>query len=69
MTKKKNKWIAESLEKSPALDQWPAAVVIQANVILTKDTGSCDYGEGEVGARRKKFCDKYEGYGSVCHCK
>eukprot|EP00794_Sanderia_malayensis_P017702 gene17702-19471_t len=67
--KKKKKWLAESLEKSPAMDKWPPAVVIQANFLLASDEDTCDYGTGEVAARRKTFCDKYEGYGSVCDCK
>ena len=29
----------------------------------------CEWGSDDVSRRRKVFCNKLEGYGSVCSCK
>ena len=69
IVKKPYKWLAESIQKNPAFDKWAPPSIVQVSVILAEKDESCDYGKGETAQRRKEFCDKYEGYRSVCTCK
>lgn len=69
ISKKKNTWLAEAHQKAPSFAGWGSAVVVQASVPLVKDTNRCDWGVDDVAHRRRTFCSKYEGYGSVCSCK
>jgi len=69
ISKKRNKWLAESLQKSPSFNDWAPAVVVQASVQLMDKENDCNWGTNEVASRRRQFCAKYEGYGSVCSCE
>ena len=69
ISKKRNTWLAEAHQKAPSFTGWGSAVVVQASVPLVENTNRCDWGDDDVARRRKRFCSKYEGYGSVCSCK
>lgn len=60
---------AEGYRKSPNVNSWAEPLTIQALVTLkSEDMESCSWEESENTRRRKEFCEKYEGYGSVCSC-
>ncbi|CAH3198689.1 unnamed protein product, partial [Porites evermanni] len=60
---------AEGHRKAPNFDSWGDPLTIQALVTLqSEDTGSCSWEESDATRRRKEFCEKFEGYGSVCSC-
>jgi len=65
---KQKKWLAEAFQKNPAFDKWPSPAIAQISLLLSDKSTSCNYGEGDTAKRRKEFCDKYEGYRSVCTC-
>ena len=70
IAKKRNKWLAEAHQKAASMDVWGAPVVVQASIKLLEKAKDCHWGDDEkITNRRKKFCAKYEGYGSVCSCK
>ena len=61
---------AEGHRKAPNFDSWGEPLTIQALVTLqSEDAGSCSWEESDATRRRKEFCEKFEGYGSVCSCK
>ena len=66
---KQKKWLAEAFQKNPAFDKWPSPAIAQISLLLSDKSTSCNYGEGDTAKRRKEFCDKYEGYRSVCTCE
>ena len=68
ISKKRNKWLAEAHEKSPSLDRHGSPIVAQAEVSLDDTEKECSWGIDETSKRRGRFCEKYEGYGSVCSC-
>lgn len=39
------------------------------NVILRPAEAECHWADTELNRRRKLFCSKVEGYGSICSCK
>lgn len=69
ISQKRNKWIAEAHQKAPSLDVWASPVVVQAKIKLQNKGKDCHWGDDDAANRRKQFCAKYEGYGSVCSCK
>ena len=61
---------AEGHRKAPDFDSWAEPLTIQALVTLqSKDTASCSWEDSDTTRRRREFCEKFEGYGSVCSCK
>ncbi|XP_067020096.1 protein O-linked-mannose beta-1,2-N-acetylglucosaminyltransferase 1-like [Acropora muricata] len=69
VVKKRGPVSAEGYRKSPNFDSWAEPLTIQALVTLqSEDTESCLWEDNEISQRRKEFCEKYEGYGSVCSC-
>ena len=61
---------AEGHRKAPNFDTWGEPLTIQALVTLqSQDSASCSWEESDVTKRRREFCEKFEGYGSVCSCK
>ena len=69
ISKKKNTWYAEAHQKSPKFDEWGPPLVVQATVELEPESTACQWGDDATAERRKQFCSKYEGYGTVCSCK
>lgn len=60
---------AEGHRKAPNFDTWAEPLTIQALVTLqSEDSASCSWEDSDVTRRRKEFCEKFEGYGSVCSC-
>ena len=66
---KRGKIYVEGHSHIDDISKWPEPVGVQAMVELREDDVGCDWGNSEESRRRKAFCKKYEGYGSVCHCK
>jgi len=60
----------EILSKSESLSSWAEPVHISVYVNLINNTlVQCkQWPKDKVGARRQYFCDRHEGYGSVCSC-
>ena len=69
IAKKRNTWFAEAHQKIMPGESWGPPIIIQASVELLPGEEQCDWGQEEVALRRKQFCEKYEGYGSVCSCE
>ena len=63
------KWFAEAVHKSPSFEDWAAPSVVKVTVPMETHNKKCSWGIGTEARRRTKFCDKYEGYDKVCHCK
>lgn len=60
----------ESHQRSPDFDSWGSDVTIRA--YLKRETGmstECNWEQNDAGRRRAEFCQKFEGYGRVCHCE
>ncbi|KAM4547769.1 protein O-linked-mannose beta-1,2-N-acetylglucosaminyltransferase 1 [Odontesthes bonariensis] len=56
--------------KSPALSTWGDPVLLKTEVQLTaSEEAECHWADTELNRRRKLFCSKVEGYGSICGCK
>merc|ERR1719245_2595233 len=62
--------VSEGYKKSPDFSSWGNPVYISAEIPLSSASESrCEsWPEGEETQRRRRFCDKIEGYGSVCSC-
>uniref|UniRef100_A0A8D0GUB0 Protein O-linked-mannose beta-1,2-N-acetylglucosaminyltransferase n=1 Tax=Sphenodon punctatus TaxID=8508 RepID=A0A8D0GUB0_SPHPU len=60
----------EKHSKSPVLSTWAEPVLLKTEVQLTSvEDAECHWPDTELNRRRKRFCSKVEGYGSVCSCK
>ncbi|KAF7648088.1 hypothetical protein LDENG_00162160 [Lucifuga dentata] len=60
----------EKHSKSPALSTWADPVLLKTEVQLTaSEEAECHWADTELNRRRKVFCGKVEGYGSICSCK
>uniref|UniRef100_A0A1A8D5Z4 Protein O-linked-mannose beta-1,2-N-acetylglucosaminyltransferase n=2 Tax=Nothobranchius TaxID=28779 RepID=A0A1A8D5Z4_NOTKA len=60
----------EKGSKSPALSTWGDPVLLKTEVQLTAaEEAECHWADTELNRRRKLFCSKVEGYGSICSCK
>ncbi|KAF3835559.1 hypothetical protein F7725_028117 [Dissostichus mawsoni] len=60
----------EKHSKSPALSTWGDPVLLKTEVQLTaSEEAECHWADTELNRRRKLFCSKVEGYGSICSCK
>ncbi|NXP87451.1 PMGT1 acetylglucosaminyltransferase, partial [Passerina amoena] len=68
--KKGGEVYGEKHAKSPALSTWGDPVLLKTEVHLTSvEDAECHWPDTELNRRRKRFCSKVEGYGSVCSCK
>lgn len=68
-TSQKNAFV-ESHQKSPDFESWGQNVTIRAYLRrVTGVTSECNWEQSDTGRRRAEFCQKFEGYGRVCHCK
>uniref|UniRef100_A0A6I8NWN5 Protein O-linked-mannose beta-1,2-N-acetylglucosaminyltransferase 1 n=1 Tax=Ornithorhynchus anatinus TaxID=9258 RepID=A0A6I8NWN5_ORNAN len=60
----------EKHSRSPALSTWGDPVLLKTQVQLTAvEDAECHWPDTELNRRRKRFCGKVEGYGSVCSCR
>uniref|UniRef100_A0A3P9JZN3 Protein O-linked-mannose beta-1,2-N-acetylglucosaminyltransferase n=1 Tax=Oryzias latipes TaxID=8090 RepID=A0A3P9JZN3_ORYLA len=70
VTKKGGQVYGEKHSKSPALSTWGDPVLLKTEVQLTaSEEAECLWADTELNRRRKLFCSKVEGYGSICSCK
>ncbi|XP_060132920.1 protein O-linked-mannose beta-1,2-N-acetylglucosaminyltransferase 1 isoform X2 [Zootoca vivipara] len=68
--KKGGEVYGEKHAKSPVLSSWGEPVLLKTEVQLTSvEDAECHWPDTELNRRRKRFCSKVEGYGSVCSCK
>nr|XP_046914678.1 protein O-linked-mannose beta-1,2-N-acetylglucosaminyltransferase 1-like [Dermatophagoides farinae] len=60
----------EAYAKSPDFNSWAAPVMLQATVpLVPSDQSECkQWSDTEENRRRRSFCSRIEGYGSVCNC-
>ncbi|XP_059922689.1 protein O-linked-mannose beta-1,2-N-acetylglucosaminyltransferase 1 isoform X2 [Gadus macrocephalus] len=68
VVKKGGQVYGEKHSKSPALSTWGDPVLLKTEVQLTASE-ECRWADTELNRRRKLFCSKVEGYGSICSCK
>ncbi|KPP62004.1 Protein O-Mannose beta-1,2-N-acetylglucosaminyltransferase 1-like [Scleropages formosus] len=70
VVKKGGQVYGEKHSKSPALSTWGEPVLLKTEVQLTpSEEAECHWADTELNRRRKVFCSKVEGYGSICSCK
>ncbi|XP_027010299.1 protein O-linked-mannose beta-1,2-N-acetylglucosaminyltransferase 1 [Tachysurus fulvidraco] len=70
VVKKGGQLYGEKHSKSPALSTWGDPVLLKTEVQLTAaEEAECHWADTELNRRRKLFCSKVEGYGSICSCK
>ncbi|XP_061681089.1 protein O-linked-mannose beta-1,2-N-acetylglucosaminyltransferase 1 isoform X2 [Syngnathoides biaculeatus] len=70
VVKKGGQVYGEKHSKSPALSYWGDPVLLKTEVQLTAfEEAECHWADTEWNRRRKLFCTKVEGYGSICSCK
>ncbi|XP_033095653.1 protein O-linked-mannose beta-1,2-N-acetylglucosaminyltransferase 1-like isoform X1 [Anneissia japonica] len=72
VTQKKGKHghlFVEKHHKAPDVSKWGAPVLLKAVVpLVPKEEVECDWPDTETNRRRREFCSKIEGYGSLCSC-
>ncbi|CAG0893969.1 unnamed protein product, partial [Cyprideis torosa] len=63
--------IKEAVSKSPVFSKWGPPVLLKVDVQLSSAEADleCDWADTPENARRREFCSKVEGYGSVCACQ
>ncbi|XP_020385883.2 protein O-linked-mannose beta-1,2-N-acetylglucosaminyltransferase 1 [Rhincodon typus] len=70
VVKKGGQVYGEKHSKSPALATWGDPVLLKTEVQLTSaEDAECHWADTVANRRRKTFCSKVEGYGSICSCK
>uniref|UniRef100_A0A6I8RNW5 Protein O-linked-mannose beta-1,2-N-acetylglucosaminyltransferase n=1 Tax=Xenopus tropicalis TaxID=8364 RepID=A0A6I8RNW5_XENTR len=70
VVKKGGKIFGEKHSKSPALSTWGDPILLKTDIQLVPPADAeCHWPDTELNRRRKRFCSKVEGYGSVCSCK
>lgn len=63
------KMFGESYSKSTDFNTWGASVLLRVEVpLVTGEDSECEWPDSEESRRRKEFCSRIEGYGSVCSC-
>lgn len=69
VTKRGQKY-SEKHHHAADISNWGEPVTARATVPLVPAKQSqCAWDDSEESKRRRMFCDKFEGYGSVCSCK
>lgn len=70
VVKKGGQVYGEKYSKSAALSTWGDPVLLKTEVQLTaSEEAECHWADTELNRRRKIFCSKVEGYGSICSCR
>ncbi|KAI8774128.1 protein O-linked-mannose beta-1,2-N-acetylglucosaminyltransferase 1 [Biomphalaria glabrata] len=66
---KKGKKLGEKHNKAASIDVWAEKVELKVEVpLMAARENECPWLDNDEGQRRKTFCSKVEGYGSVCSC-
>ncbi|XP_062507410.1 protein O-linked-mannose beta-1,2-N-acetylglucosaminyltransferase 1-like [Corticium candelabrum] len=69
VTQKRGSVYGEKISKNPTVTEWGESVTLEAIVPTQSVSESeCNWPESEENDRRKVFCNKFEGYGSLCDC-
>ncbi|GAB6028767.1 hypothetical protein CHUAL_004583 [Chamberlinius hualienensis] len=69
VTQKGGKMFGESYSKSPEFNTWGAPVLLKAEVpLVSSEESECNWPDAEENKLRRAFCNRIEGYGSVCSC-
>ncbi|XP_060562976.1 protein O-linked-mannose beta-1,2-N-acetylglucosaminyltransferase 1-like isoform X2 [Ruditapes philippinarum] len=68
--KQRRKGLGEMFSRSPGIDQWgePVSLSVTVDLVPGKDTKCKSWPTDAMSTRRERFCDIYEGYGTVCDC-
>ncbi|OCT84958.1 hypothetical protein XELAEV_18023119mg [Xenopus laevis] len=70
VVKKGGQIYGEKHSKSPALSTWGDPILLKTDIqLVPPEDAECHWPDTELNRRRKRFCSKVEGYGSVCSCK
>ncbi|BES90438.1 GNT-I family [Nesidiocoris tenuis] len=70
VTQKGGRVYGESYSKSTAFSSWGTSVILRVQVPLTPvERSVCQWPDTEENLRRLQFCNRIEGYGSVCSCE
>uniref|UniRef100_A0A8C2X284 Protein O-linked-mannose beta-1,2-N-acetylglucosaminyltransferase n=1 Tax=Cyclopterus lumpus TaxID=8103 RepID=A0A8C2X284_CYCLU len=70
VVKKGGGTFSQCLQSKAAHACWPlTAMSNKLNVVLRPAEAECHWAATELNKRRKLFCSKVEGYGSICSCK
>ncbi|XP_052257109.1 protein O-linked-mannose beta-1,2-N-acetylglucosaminyltransferase 1-like isoform X3 [Dreissena polymorpha] len=65
----KGKRLGEAFKESEDLSVWAEPAYLSVNVTLTTAIDAkCPWPATAENERRRVFCNKYEGYGSICRC-
>ena len=60
----------ENLQQAAGQGDWGSPIHLYTMVKLLPEVHvKCNWHQSQENARRRKFCDKYEGYSNVCSCK
>lgn len=69
VTQKGGKVYGEQYSKSPEFNSWGAPLVLKVEVPLVPvQESECQWPDTPENRRRRAFCSRIEGYGSVCSC-
>jgi len=60
--------LGEDVGKAVNVQTWGPPVTLEVTIPLTDSAVECDWPSTPENHRRKAFCSRYEGYGSLCHC-
>ena len=60
--------LGEDVGKSVSTQEWGPEVRLTVAVSSPDSTIECDWPDTPQNLKRREFCAKYEGYGSLCHC-
>ena len=69
VAQKRGSVYGERMSKSPSISEWAKSITLEA-VVPTQpaEKAECDWPESDENDRRREFCNKFEGYGSLCDC-
>uniref|UniRef100_T1IT97 Protein O-linked-mannose beta-1,2-N-acetylglucosaminyltransferase n=1 Tax=Strigamia maritima TaxID=126957 RepID=T1IT97_STRMM len=69
VAQKGGKMFGESYSKSPDVNTWGGPLLLKAEApLVSVEESECDWPETEENRRRRAFCNRIEGYGSICSC-
>ena len=68
VTTKGGEVLGEDIGKSASIQEWGNPVRVKVSIPILDSIVECDWPQTNENKKRQKFCSKYEGYGSLCHC-